>query len=147
MGEGGNGWVGNDGGELGRDASLGNRAGTCVCIAECSWFVAQCQGWRAGPGGAGQAAVPLGLSLSSALCARCSGRCRAKPKRAEDEPARRRSMRLLREPPLDVPLLDRLPQPEAEQWVRWGGAAGGLGALQLSEATAGDTAAWHWASH
>ncbi|KAL9837912.1 WD repeat-containing protein 76 [Geothlypis trichas] len=41
---------------------------------------------------------------------------RAKPKRAEDEPARRRSMRLLREPPLDVPLLDRLPQPEAEQW-------------------------------
>lgn len=91
--------------------------------------------------------LSLGLSLSSALCVRCSGRCRAKPRRTEDEPARRRSMRLLREPPLDVPLLDRLPQPEAEPWVRWGGAAGGLGALQLSEATAGDTAGWCWASH
>ncbi|XP_074405157.1 WD repeat-containing protein 76 isoform X2 [Zonotrichia albicollis] len=41
---------------------------------------------------------------------------RAKPKKAEDEPARRRSMRLLREPPLDVPLLDRFPRPEAEEY-------------------------------
>ncbi|XP_057889354.1 WD repeat-containing protein 76 [Melospiza georgiana] len=41
---------------------------------------------------------------------------RAKPKKAEDEPARRRSMRLLREPPLDVPLLDTFARPEAEEY-------------------------------
>ncbi|KAM7010749.1 WD repeat-containing protein 76 [Passerculus sandwichensis] len=41
---------------------------------------------------------------------------RAKPKKAEDEPARRRSMRLLREPPLDVPLLETFARPEAEPY-------------------------------
>ncbi|KAF2985826.1 hypothetical protein EK904_006739, partial [Melospiza melodia maxima] len=45
---------------------------------------------------------------------------RAKPKKAEDEPARRRSMRLLREPPLDVPLLDTFARPEAEEYVPGG---------------------------
>ncbi|XP_059714784.1 WD repeat-containing protein 76 [Haemorhous mexicanus] len=41
---------------------------------------------------------------------------RAKPKKVEDEPARRRSMRLLREPPLDIPLLDKFVRPEAEEY-------------------------------
>ncbi|XP_030915530.1 WD repeat-containing protein 76, partial [Geospiza fortis] len=41
---------------------------------------------------------------------------RAKPKKVEDEPARRRSMRLLREPPLDVPLLETFARPEAEEY-------------------------------
>ncbi|XP_053811027.1 WD repeat-containing protein 76 isoform X1 [Vidua chalybeata] len=42
---------------------------------------------------------------------------RAKPKKVEDEPARRRSMRLLRvEPPLDIPLLDTFAQPEAKEY-------------------------------
>ncbi|XP_066414832.1 WD repeat-containing protein 76 [Molothrus aeneus] len=41
---------------------------------------------------------------------------RAKPKKVEDEPALRRSMRLLREPPLDVPLLDTFSRPEAEEY-------------------------------
>ncbi|XP_077041419.1 WD repeat-containing protein 76 isoform X2 [Agelaius phoeniceus] len=41
---------------------------------------------------------------------------RAKPKKVEDEPALRRSMRLLREPPLDIPLLDTFSKPEAEEY-------------------------------
>ncbi|XP_038003222.1 WD repeat-containing protein 76 isoform X2 [Motacilla alba alba] len=42
---------------------------------------------------------------------------RNKPKKVEDEPARRRSMRLLRvEPPLDIPLLDTFVRPEAEEY-------------------------------
>ncbi|NXQ73618.1 WDR76 protein, partial [Quiscalus mexicanus] len=41
---------------------------------------------------------------------------RAKPKKVEDEPALRRSMRLLREPPLDIPLLDTFSRPEAEEY-------------------------------
>ncbi|NXR65481.1 WDR76 protein, partial [Rhadina sibilatrix] len=41
---------------------------------------------------------------------------RAKPKKVEDEPARRRSMRLLRVEPLDVPLLETLPPPAAEEY-------------------------------
>ncbi|NXL78086.1 WDR76 protein, partial [Leptocoma aspasia] len=42
---------------------------------------------------------------------------RAKPKKVEDEPARRRSMRLLRvEPPLDIPLVDTFVRPEAKEY-------------------------------
>ncbi|XP_014743284.1 PREDICTED: WD repeat-containing protein 76 [Sturnus vulgaris] len=41
---------------------------------------------------------------------------RAKPKKVEDEPARRRSMRLLRVEPLDVPLLETLARPAAEEY-------------------------------
>ncbi|XP_041320941.1 WD repeat-containing protein 76 isoform X2 [Pyrgilauda ruficollis] len=42
---------------------------------------------------------------------------RPKPKKAEDEPALRRSMRLLRvEPPLDIPLLDTFSRPDAEEY-------------------------------
>ncbi|XP_039578970.1 WD repeat-containing protein 76, partial [Passer montanus] len=42
---------------------------------------------------------------------------RPKPKKVEDEPALRRSMRLLRvEPPLDIPLLDTFSRPEAEEY-------------------------------
>ncbi|NWH84638.1 WDR76 protein, partial [Aegithalos caudatus] len=40
---------------------------------------------------------------------------RAKPKRVEDEPARRRSMRLLRVEPLHVPLVEMFPPPVAEE--------------------------------
>ncbi|XP_030136872.4 WD repeat-containing protein 76 [Taeniopygia guttata] len=44
---------------------------------------------------------------------------RAKPKKVEDEPAPRRSMRLLRvEPPLDIPLLDTFAQAEAKEYPR-----------------------------
>ncbi|NWR12675.1 WDR76 protein, partial [Paradoxornis webbianus] len=41
---------------------------------------------------------------------------RAKPKKAEDEPARRRSMRLLRVEPLDLPLLESFPPAVAEEY-------------------------------
>ncbi|NXB74671.1 WDR76 protein, partial [Donacobius atricapilla] len=41
---------------------------------------------------------------------------RAKPKKAEDEPARRRSMRLLRVEPLDMPLLEKFAPAVAEQY-------------------------------
>ncbi|XP_041275020.1 WD repeat-containing protein 76 isoform X2 [Onychostruthus taczanowskii] len=42
---------------------------------------------------------------------------RPKPKKVEDEPALRRSMRLLRvEPPLDIPLLDTFSRPDAEEY-------------------------------
>ncbi|NWW77265.1 WDR76 protein, partial [Climacteris rufus] len=41
---------------------------------------------------------------------------RPKPKKVEDEPARRRSMRLLRVEPLDVPLLEGPARPGAEEY-------------------------------
>ncbi|XP_014106473.1 PREDICTED: WD repeat-containing protein 76 [Pseudopodoces humilis] len=41
---------------------------------------------------------------------------RAKPKKVEDEPARRRSRRLLRVEPLDIPLLETFAQPAAEEY-------------------------------
>ncbi|NXU45301.1 WDR76 protein, partial [Drymodes brunneopygia] len=41
---------------------------------------------------------------------------RAKPKKAEDEPARRRSMRLLRVEPLDIPLVETPARPAAEEY-------------------------------
>ncbi|NWT62075.1 WDR76 protein, partial [Erythrocercus mccallii] len=41
---------------------------------------------------------------------------RAKPKKVEEEPARRRSMRLLRVEPLDIPLLETLGPPVAEEY-------------------------------
>ncbi|XP_016156289.1 PREDICTED: WD repeat-containing protein 76 [Ficedula albicollis] len=41
---------------------------------------------------------------------------RAKPKKAEDEPARRRSRRLLRVEPLDIPLLESLAPPAPEEY-------------------------------
>ncbi|NWW39520.1 WDR76 protein, partial [Panurus biarmicus] len=41
---------------------------------------------------------------------------RAKPKKVEDEPARRRSMRLLRVEPLDIPLLETIAPAVAEEY-------------------------------
>ncbi|XP_015493914.1 WD repeat-containing protein 76 [Parus major] len=41
---------------------------------------------------------------------------RAKPKKVEDEPAPRRSRRLLRVEPLDIPLLETFTQPAAEEY-------------------------------
>ncbi|XP_062357509.1 WD repeat-containing protein 76 [Cinclus cinclus] len=41
---------------------------------------------------------------------------RAKPKKVEDEPARRRSRRLLRVEPLDIPLLETPARPAAEEY-------------------------------
>ncbi|NXW78087.1 WDR76 protein, partial [Hirundo rustica] len=41
---------------------------------------------------------------------------RAKPKKVEDEPTRRRSMRLLRVEPLDIPLLETLPPAAVEEY-------------------------------
>ncbi|NXJ95303.1 WDR76 protein, partial [Corythaixoides concolor] len=45
---------------------------------------------------------------------------RAKPKKAEDETVRRRSMRLQRVEPSGIPMLEMPAQPGAEEHIRWG---------------------------
>lgn len=52
---------------------------------------------------------------------KCFSSSRAKPKKAEDETVRRRSMRLQRVEPSGAPMPEMPAQPEAEEYVRWGG--------------------------
>lgn len=67
----------------------------------------------------------LGAVTEHGLCSElsCCHCCRAKPKKVEDEPAPapRRSMRLLRVEPIDIPLVESLAPPAAEEYVRWEG--------------------------
>uniref|UniRef100_A0A8C3D8Q4 WD repeat-containing protein 76 n=1 Tax=Corvus moneduloides TaxID=1196302 RepID=A0A8C3D8Q4_CORMO len=54
--------------------------------------------------------------LNQIATKRCSPCSRRKPKKVEDETARRRSMRLLRVEPLDIPLLESPARPGAEEY-------------------------------
>uniref|UniRef100_A0A8C5U2S5 WD repeat-containing protein 76 n=1 Tax=Malurus cyaneus samueli TaxID=2593467 RepID=A0A8C5U2S5_9PASS len=62
-----------------------------------------------------------------------------KPKKVEDETLPRRSRRLLRVEPLDIPLLETPARPAAEEYVSWVRAGGGVCAQVLSKTSVGDT--------
>lgn len=134
--------AGKDGKWPGWDSSQGQQRGGTVCAlgkaAHASTDVSLCPCCALG-------SVPE--HRDSALYLGCSHCSRPKPKKVEDEPARRRSMRLLRVEPVEIPLLETFSPAVAEEYVRWGRAAGGVGAQQLCKTTAGDTAGWHWALH
>uniref|UniRef100_A0A8C3J558 WD repeat-containing protein 76 n=1 Tax=Calidris pygmaea TaxID=425635 RepID=A0A8C3J558_9CHAR len=72
------------------------------------------------------AALKLHEGAHVSVIRKCINCSRAKPKKAEDETVRRRSMRLQRVEPSGIPVAEVAAQLGAEEYVRWGRVRGGV---------------------